>query len=717
LRLVVIGTEAALGEHVETWWRHVGSQPALINGYGPAEATITCLVHHATPGEAVLPIGRPVANVRAHVLDRHGNELPVGVPGELCLGGAGLACGYLNDPELTARRFAGGLYHTGDRVRRRRDGALDFLGRLDRQVKVRGHRVELGEVEHALAAHPGVAEAAVVAADGRLVGYVVERDPEPAAQDAEQVASWREIYDELYRAGAPPGDPTFNITGWNSTASGLPLPADQMQEWLDTTVARIVALRPRRVLEIGCGTGLILFRVAPRCEQYCATDFSPVALAYVARHLTGDHRVELLEREADDVPDGEFDLVILNSVVQYFPSREYLLRVLAGAERVVAPGGAIFVGDVRHLGLLEAFHATVELQRATPSLPAARLLERIRRRVAQEQELVIDPAFFTGLGEHLPRLRAVRTELRRGRAANELTRFRYDATLRLDVAPPAVPGPVVDWSAGAALEGRLRRIPNARVLGALAILERLEEGPATVGALRRELRRAPAAGLDPESLAESGADLTWTPHDAAGSFDATFGAEPWSRPEPARRVTTNRPLQAHFARRLAPELRAHLAERLPEPMVPAALVAVEALPRTPGGKVDLRALPAPDGERPALEDVYVAPRTAVEEVLAGIWAEVLGLEQVGVEDDFFTELGGHSLLGTQVVAHVREAFGVQLALGRLFERPTVAGLAGALGETEDPERLERVAGVLLDVSQLSDAEVERMLAARAGNGA
>jgi acyl carrier protein len=151
-------------------------------------------------------------------------------------------------------------------------------------------------------------------------------------------------------------------------------------------------------------------------------------------------------------------------------------------------------------------------------------------------------------------------------------------------------------------------------------------------------------------------------------------------------------------------------------MVPAALVALEALPRTPGGKVDLRALPAPDGERPALEDVYVAPRTAVEEVLAGIWAEVLGLEQVGVEDDFFTELGGHSLLGTQVVAHVREAFGVQLPLGRLFERPTVAGLAGALAEAGDPERLERVAGVLLDVSQLSDAEAERMLAARAGNG-
>jgi acyl carrier protein len=134
-------------------------------------------------------------------------------------------------------------------------------------------------------------------------------------------------------------------------------------------------------------------------------------------------------------------------------------------------------------------------------------------------------------------------------------------------------------------------------------------------------------------------------------------------------------------------------------MVPAALVVLDALPLTPNGKVDRKALPEPDRERPELREGYVAPRDEVEERLAGIWREILGVDRVGVRDSFF-DLGGHSLLATQVLSRIRDAFQKEIPLREIFDQPTVAHLAGVLrasggatgttGTVEAP-RLERAA--------------------------
>jgi amino acid adenylation domain-containing protein len=181
LRLVTAGGEAMPGEAARRWWRSPLAGIRLLNGYGPTEAVVTATFADvsragAEAASGSYPLGRPLPGRSGHVLDAAGHLLPVGVPGELCLGGV-LARGYVGRvgrPELTAERFVpdlfgapgGRLYRTGDRVRRSPDGNLEFLGRLDGQVKVRGFRVEAGEVEAVLARHPGVREAVVAAAGG-----------------------------------------------------------------------------------------------------------------------------------------------------------------------------------------------------------------------------------------------------------------------------------------------------------------------------------------------------------------------------------------------------------------------------------------------------------------------------------------------------------------------------------------------------------------------
>jgi amino acid adenylation domain-containing protein len=160
-------------------------------------------------------------------------------------------------------------------------------------------------------------------------------------------------------------------------------------------------------------------------------------------------------------------------------------------------------------------------------------------------------------------------------------------------------------------------------------------------------------------------------------------------------------------------LAAFLREHLPVYMLPSAFVVLDALPLTPNGKIDRRGLPSPESTRPILDEPFTAPRSSTEEVLAAIWADVLGLDRVGVLDNFF-EIGGHSLLATQVVSRIRDLLDVELELRRLFETPTVAGLAAGILASEGVERAGAIAELVLRVLRLPDDEMRGLLAEEPG---
>ena len=730
LRMVLVGGEPIDAE----LWSSLAkcSRVDFYNVYGPTECTVDSTIARLR-GDLTMPhIGHPMDNRRVYVLDGDQQLVPVGVAGEIYIGGVGVARGYLNRSELTAERFirdpfsvdpGARLYKTGDLGRWRADGNIEYLGRNDSQVKIRGFRIELGEIEAQLVQHPQVKEAVVLAREDepgekRLVAYVVgDRSasakimPEtaPAELRKEVVREWETLYDQTYGAEEFAGGPSF--VGWNSSYTNAPIPEPQMQEWLSSTIERIKSLQPTRILEIGCGMGLLLQHLAPG-RLYVGTDLSASALAQVRRWTSAREdlrHVRLLHHSAMELesePPGSFDVVIINAVVQNFPDIDYLTAVLQESVRLLCRGGKIFIGDVRNLRLLPTFHAAVQLSKSSATVSVGQLKHRIARAIAQEKELLVDPQFFRDLPGSLPGISAVELQLKRGRAVNELTCYRYDVVLHTaKEVGSTVCEPLVWQVAGstaelhAALEqrrwpaARLGLIPNVRLTRDIAAQRLIETSDELLeaGVVRYQLDELQISGSDPDTFWEWGqkydydVQVCWGATDLPECFEVQFVDRAYvaqalrtvwpSAPialKEARPAYANDPSEEAFRRRLVSGLRERLKRQLPEHMLPSAYIMLTQLPLSTSGKIDRRALPPPQGRSDELGE-YVVPRTALERAIANIWTQVLRVDRVGVQDNFF-ELGGHSLLATRVITHISHLLKVDVPIRVLFEKPTVQGL-------------------------------------------
>ena len=618
-QLLILGGEASRYEWVGSLQKMM-PDCTIFNHYGPTETTVGVLTYQVGNEQpclpsGTLPLGRPLSNTQVYILDGHQEPLPIGVPGELYIGGDGVSRGYLNRSELTAERFVPDrhyykpgtlLYRTGDRARYLSDGNIEFLGRIDQQVKIRGFRIELGEIEEALADCPGVQDAAVIdqedaSGNVRLVGYIVPRQPLAVAGQRtyllpnkllvahlnknETEYLYREIFElqAYFRHGITvnDGDVVFDV--------GANIGLFTLFVNLICRRPRIYAFEPNPVVHEIAGINARAYGVDVRVFPWGLSSEDSTA------ELTFFEGFSLLSGFYGDV-EKEKQVVKNFMINQQRTEQIDMTELIEEADELLDSRfkARNFATSLRTLSgvIAEEKIDRIDLLKINVEKSEWHVLKGIE---AEDWSKIRQMVLEVDLREHLPPITAL------------LEKHGYEYVIDQD----------------ALLDG-------TELCYIFAIRPSAD----------RRLIRKQAAGVHLRKLP----------------------------------VFSDTVLSAY-------ELRQHLRRRLPDYMLPSSFVVLDSLPLTPGGKLDRRALPVPDSERPGAEDSYAAPRTPIEKVLTGIWCEILGLKEVGIHDNFF-DLGGHSLMATQVISRLRKVFEIEIPLRTLFESPTIAGLAMQISKSQ-----------------------------------
>ncbi len=545
----------------------------LHNLYGPTEAAVdvTYWACQRNGSLRTVPIGRPIANIQIYILNPQLEPVPVGVSGELHIGGIGLARGYLNRPELTAEKFVADpfseapgarLYKTGDLARFRPDGAIEYLGRLDFQVKLRGFRIELGEIETVLKLHPSVRSAVVLAredvpGDRRLVAYVVPNE--------EQGATLKRLL-HMQQKGELEGLSQYELPNGQLILHKNPGETDFLfnEIFVEKSYGKHgIKLAPDAcVFDVGANIGLFSLFIAQQAPDVKVFAFEPLPAVFeVLRANATLHglNIELFECGLASA-DATIDF-------QYFPHA----TMLSGYS----------VGD-------DVQDTVKEFLRASNGMPTS------------------GRDFDDMLAERL-RHQSVRCSVRtlssvlRERAVSRIDLLKIDVEkAELDVLEGIEPE---DWPKIQQiivevhdLDGRLRHI--TKLLGRHGFHVTVEQS----------------------------VDLRETALFNLYAMRAQVSPEIPTKPQPLPPSSINRWIA---------DLRSTAGSKLPSYMMPSAFVALAELPLTPNGKLDRKALPPPEAYLPKPDGSFVAPRTPTEEVLARIWCEVLNLKQAGIHDNFF----------------------------------------------------------------------------------
>ena len=632
-QLLILGGEASDVE----WVKRLGTlAPScrIVNHYGPTETTVGVMTYEVEKdslpvGLPHLPLGRPIANTQVYILDQNLNPVPISVAGELYVGGLGLARGYLNRPELTAEKFipnpfstepGARLYKTGDLARYLADGNIEFLGRIDNQIKLRGYRIEPGEIEAALKQHPEVREAVIL--------------DRPGTDGEKQLAAYVVVTPD--RAPTVAGKQRYRLPNGTAVAQLNRNETDYIYQEIFARQAYLrhgITIKDGDCLfDVGANIGLFtLFanQIAKRPRMY---SFEPNPAVY-----------EILKANAK----------LYGSDVKLFNC--------GLADKAKSTTFTFFPG----FSLLSGFYADAQAEK---EVVKTFMINQQKTGVSEMTELVEQA---DAILEERFTPQSFNAELRTVSSVIEQDEIECIDLLKINVEKSELDVLLgikdSDWQ-------KIKQI----------VLEvDVKDNLPTITSLLE--KRGYEYVVEQDNLLE-GTSLCYV-----------YAI----RPSAERRLIREQPAGTHVRalpvsdRPLisAGEMRAFLATKLPEYLIPSAFVFLDALPLTPNGKGDRQGLLALGQDHANLQEKFEAPRTPVEELLAQMWSDVLKLDKVGIHDNFF-DLGGHSLLATQLISRIRDAFRLELPLRSLFETPTVAGLAEQIGSAREGEARVRALPIL-----------------------
>ncbi|HEY5741205.1 MAG TPA: amino acid adenylation domain-containing protein, partial [Terrimicrobiaceae bacterium] len=688
LRMIALSGEGVVKADLRRWFaNHREGHPDIIDTYAITETGGQVAWRRLGAADAATDVGNLLgellSDTRVHLLDHHLQPVQPGTNGELCVSGPGLARGYWNRHELTKEKFVQDpkdpgerLYRTGDRGRLRHDGRIVLIGRGDDQVKVRGFRVELGEIESALHDHPKIREAAVVLQDNggespRLVAYLAASRPEKAAQRADR-------QDEAGEAELWPSLGEYQV--YDEVLYYFMTSEEVRNAAYKEAIRRHV--RDKVVLDIGTGQDAILARFcveagAKRVYAIEVLDDAYEKAAKLVQESGLSDRIIVIRGDSTTVQLPESVDVCTEGIIGNIGSSDGIIPIMNDARRWFSPN-AIAIPN-----RCTTYFAAVELPNSLHETPSfgplpRKYAESIFAQAGHRFDVRLCVSNFPASNiiskaesfEDLDFSGPINPE-EDGEALLTITKDgRFDGFL-LWTKVTTAPGVAIDY-----LENQRAWLPVYFPLSDQGI--QVNTGDQIEASWRRTLCEN---GINPDYavnvavLRSNGqrTELSYTTRHLERAYLSTG---------------IHRKLFARWEESstgLSPEeLRAFLGRRLPDYMIPGAFMFLDELPHNANGKLDRKLLPAPGTLRPNLATAFAKPENPLQERVAAIWSEVLKIEAVGLDDSFFA-LGGHSLVAAQIMARIAAKIGVELPLSAVADHPTIRLLSILIeGQTKEP---------------------------------